>query len=48
MRLSDGRGPLGGRGGSNDNFVGEVTKYVVTKAGCPVILTAPPAEDMPR
>ncbi|WP_354697519.1 hypothetical protein DSM112329_03152 [Paraconexibacter sp. AEG42_29] len=36
---------LGGRGGPRDNFVGEITKYVVTKAHCPVILTAPPADD---
>jgi APA family basic amino acid/polyamine antiporter len=35
---------LGGRGGPRDNFVGEVTKYVVTKAKCRVILTAPPAD----
>ncbi len=38
---------LGGRGGPRDNFVGEVTKYVVAKAPCPVILTAPPAGEMP-
>ncbi|QEC49483.1 amino acid permease [Baekduia soli] len=38
---------LGGRGGPMDNFVGEVTKYVVSKAGCEVILTAPPASDVP-
>ncbi|MCW3016533.1 MAG: amino acid permease [Solirubrobacterales bacterium] len=38
---------LGGRGGPRDNFVGEITKYVVAKAPCPVILTAPPAHDMP-
>ena len=25
---------LGGRGGPLDNFVGEVTKYVVSKAPC--------------
>jgi basic amino acid/polyamine antiporter, APA family len=37
---------LGGRGGPLDNFVGEVTKYVVTKAPCRVVLTAPPAEEM--
>ena len=36
---------LGGRGGPLDNFVGEVTKYVVTKAPCQVILTAPPASE---
>jgi APA family basic amino acid/polyamine antiporter len=36
---------LGGRGGPRDNFVGEITKYVVAKAPCPVILTAPPADD---
>ena len=35
---------LGGRGGPLDNFVGEVTKYVVDKAPCRVILTAPPAK----
>jgi basic amino acid/polyamine antiporter, APA family len=34
---------LGGRGGPLDNFVGEVTKYVIAKAPCQVILTAPPA-----
>jgi basic amino acid/polyamine antiporter, APA family len=39
---------LGGRGGPMDNFVGDVTKYVVSKAPCQVILTAPPAQDMPR
>ena len=32
---------LGGRSGSRDNYVGEVTKYVIGKAECPVILTAP-------
>jgi APA family basic amino acid/polyamine antiporter len=36
---------LGGRGTPNENFVGELTKYVVTKAPCRVILTAPPAAD---
>jgi basic amino acid/polyamine antiporter, APA family len=36
---------LGGRGGSRDNFVGEVTKYVLAKAPCSVILTAPPASE---
>jgi APA family basic amino acid/polyamine antiporter len=36
---------FGGRGGPLDNFVGDVTKYVVAKAPCPVILTAPAAGD---
>ncbi|HEV3002693.1 MAG TPA: amino acid permease [Solirubrobacteraceae bacterium] len=36
---------LGGRGGPRDQFVGDVTRYVVTKAPCRVILTAPPARD---
>jgi basic amino acid/polyamine antiporter, APA family len=35
---------LGGLGGPLDNFVGDVTKYVVEKAPCRVILTAPPAK----
>ncbi len=36
---------LGGRGGGrNEAFVGDVTRYVVEKAPCRVILTAPPAE----
>src|SRR5207253_10057721 len=39
---------LGGRGGPMDNFVGEVTRYVVAKAPCPVILTAPPSDGPPR
>jgi APA family basic amino acid/polyamine antiporter len=30
-----------------DNFVGDATKYVVSKAGCEVILTAPPSSDIP-
>jgi basic amino acid/polyamine antiporter, APA family len=34
---------LGGRGRSRDRFVGETTRYVVEKAPCTVILTAPPA-----
>ena len=38
---------LGGRSGPLDNFVGDVTKYVVAKAPCPVILTAPAAADAP-
>jgi APA family basic amino acid/polyamine antiporter len=36
---------LGGRGGPLDDFVGEATKYVLAKAPCQVILTAPPASD---
>jgi APA family basic amino acid/polyamine antiporter len=35
---------LGGAGGPLDNFVGDVTKYVIRKAPCRVILTAPAAE----
>jgi basic amino acid/polyamine antiporter, APA family len=35
---------LGGRT-TLDNFVGEATKYVVNKAHCRVILTAPPAKE---
>jgi basic amino acid/polyamine antiporter, APA family len=38
---------LGGRGGPMDNFVGDATKYVVSKASCEVILTAPPSSDPP-
>jgi APA family basic amino acid/polyamine antiporter len=38
---------LGGRGGPLDDFVGESTKYVLSKAPCQVILTAPPASDAP-
>ena len=33
---------LGGRGRVRDRFVGETTRYVVEKALCKVILTAPP------
>jgi APA family basic amino acid/polyamine antiporter len=36
---------LGGRGPTRDRFVGETTRYVVEKASCTVILTAPPAGD---
>ena len=40
---------LGGRGRARDRFVGETTRYVVEKAACTVILTAPPAgEDTVR
>jgi basic amino acid/polyamine antiporter, APA family len=38
---------LGGRGGSLEGFVGDVTKYVVRKASCRVIVTAPAARDSP-
>jgi APA family basic amino acid/polyamine antiporter len=38
---------LGGRGGPLENFVGEVTKYVIDKARCRVIVTAPAAGDSP-
>jgi APA family basic amino acid/polyamine antiporter len=33
---------LGGRGRARDRFIGETTRYVVEKAPCTVILTAPP------
>jgi basic amino acid/polyamine antiporter, APA family len=39
-----GGGLLGGRGGPLDNYVGEATRYVIDKAPCRVILTAPPAD----
>ena len=38
---------LGGRGGPLENFVGDVTKYVIGKARCRVIVTAPAAGDSP-
>ena len=38
---------MGGLGGARDNFVGDATKYVVSKAPCEVILTAPRASDEP-
>jgi basic amino acid/polyamine antiporter, APA family len=41
-RIRGGAG-LGGRGGPLENFVGEITKYVVSKASCRVIVTAPAA-----
>jgi APA family basic amino acid/polyamine antiporter len=34
---------LGGRGRVRDRFVGDTTRYVIEKAPCTVILTAPPA-----
>jgi basic amino acid/polyamine antiporter, APA family len=39
---------FGGSSGPLENFVGEVTKYVVRKAECRVILTAPPAREPER
>jgi basic amino acid/polyamine antiporter, APA family len=35
---------LGGKQGLRDTFVGETTRYVVNKAHCRVLLTAPPAK----
>jgi APA family basic amino acid/polyamine antiporter len=38
-------GPLlGGKTGLRDTYVGETTKYVVTKAPCRIVLTAPPSD----
>jgi len=42
-----GGGRLGGRGGALEGYVGDVTKYVVRKATCRVIVTAPAARDSP-
>jgi basic amino acid/polyamine antiporter, APA family len=42
-----GGGRLGGRGGPLEGYVGDVTKYVVRKASCRVIVTAPAARDSP-
>jgi basic amino acid/polyamine antiporter, APA family len=39
-----GGGLFGGAGGPLDNYVGEIAKYVIRKAPCRVILTAPPAD----
>jgi APA family basic amino acid/polyamine antiporter len=36
---------LGGKQGLHDTFVGDTTRYVVQKAPCRVILTAPPSAD---
>ncbi len=38
---------FGGASGPLDNYVGDVTKYVLRKASCRVILTAPAAEPRP-
>jgi APA family basic amino acid/polyamine antiporter len=35
---------LGGRGGPLDNYLSAVTRYVIEKAPCRVILTAPPSD----
>jgi basic amino acid/polyamine antiporter, APA family len=43
--LIRGGGRLGGLGGPTEAYVGEVTKYVVRKATCRVIVTAPAARD---
>jgi len=46
-----GGGRLGGRGGPLENYVGDISKYVIGKAPCRVIVTAPPSRpdrgDMP-
>lgn len=39
---------LGGRGGRLEMFVGDVTKYVINKATCRVIVTAPSASEDER
>ena len=38
---------LGGRGGPLESFVGDVVRYVVAKAPCRVIVTAPPRHARP-
>jgi APA family basic amino acid/polyamine antiporter len=38
---------LGGLGGSREHAVGDITRYVVEKAPCRVIVTAPAAGDAP-
>jgi basic amino acid/polyamine antiporter, APA family len=40
-RMRGGR-RMGGRGGPRNRSVGETTRYVIEKAPCRVILTAPP------
>jgi len=39
---------FGGKGLSRDRFAGDTTRYVIEKAPCKVILTAPPSELDPR
>jgi hypothetical protein len=42
-------GPLlGGKRGLYDTFVGATTRYVINKAPCRVILTAPPGDAEPH
>ena len=38
---------LGGRPGAREGAIGEITKYVIAKAPCPVILTAPARDAAP-
>ncbi len=38
---------LGGLSGPLENYVGDVVRYVVAKAPCRVIVTAPPARELP-
>jgi APA family basic amino acid/polyamine antiporter len=38
---------LGGLGGARESYVGDITKYVISKATCRVIVTAPAAKDSP-
>ena len=45
--LIRGGGRLGGRGGPLEGYVGDITKYVIRKASCRVIVTAPAARDAP-
>jgi APA family basic amino acid/polyamine antiporter len=35
---------FGGVGGPLENYVGDISRYVISKAPCRVILTAPPAD----
>jgi len=42
-----GGGTLGGLGLARERFAGETTRYVIEKAPCKVILTAPPANGDP-
>src|SRR5262249_10712857 len=45
-RIRGGAG-LGGLGGPRESYVADVTKYVLSKATCRVIVTAPAAADSP-